>query len=214
MPTSAITVGGNPVTLVQLPDRPGVRTVEFNINETAAVSKSVFNRKTQVQVFPGADWLSGTFSLPLLTQDQADLWISALMQCRGMTNPFMLGDPLRTKPRGNVSKAPIADGAGNVAMSSLISVRGLDVSKYGVLLPGDYMQIGYRLHRVLDRINTDANGKASIPIYPTLRETVTDGTVINLNNPKGLFRLAGNTNKWSVDYTRLSTISIPFVEFS
>ena len=213
MPTSTITINGSPVTLVELPAYPGIRTVDFTINETSAVSKGVFTGQTQTHPFPGADWLSGAFSLPQLTQDQADIWIAALMQLRGMRNAFMLGDPLRPRPRGTIHTAPVADGAGNVAMSSSISVRGLEASKYGVLLPGDYVQIGYRLHRVLDRINTDATGKAVIPIFPTLRETVADGTVLNLNNPKGLFRLSQNANKWSSDYTRTSAISVNFTEY-
>jgi hypothetical protein len=214
MATTNITIAGNTIALVTLPTSPGLRSVEFDFSETVAIVTSIFTGQTQVQRWPGADNLSGTATLPPLTQVQADAWISALMQCWGMANAFLLGDPMKKAPRGTALGAPAVDGS--VAMSAgsnTLYTYGWSASQNGLLLPGDYLQQGYRLHRVIDPVNSDANGKASINIWPSLREVPTNGTPLTLTNAKGLFRLASNQNKWSADYTKLSNLSFGVTEY-
>ena len=92
-----------------------------------------------------------------------------------------------------------------------------------MLLPGDYIQIGAtpnaagvagvcRLHRVVTRVDADANGNATIQVWPSLREATTDGETLILKNPVGLFRLAVNTGEILTDETRLSGITLKLVE--
>lgn len=214
MAITNITLAGNTVSVVSLPTSPGLRTVEFAFNETVSTVKSIFTGQMQAQRWPGADWISGTVTLPPLTQTQADQWISTLMECRGMTNAFLLGDPLKKAPRGAALGAPAADGTvAMIASSSTLATYGWTANQVGALLPGDYLELNYRLYRVLESVNTDATGKAVISIYPSLREVPANGDALILTNPKGLFRLATNSNRWSSDYTKLSSISIPFIEY-
>ena len=131
-----------------------------------------------------------------------------------MTNPFLLGDPLKKAPRGTALGAPAADGTvAMIAGGSTLATYGWTANQTGALLPGDYFEINYRLYRVLEQVNTNASGKAVISIYPSLREVPANGDALILTSPKGLFRLATNSNKWSSDYTKLSSISIPFLEY-
>lgn len=212
MGITTIVLGGSSVSLVALPASPGFRTLEFEFNESVAVSKSVFTGQVQTQRWPGADYLSGTFSLPPLTQAQADEWISALMLLRGPLNAFQIGDPLKKSPRGNPKGAPVVNGV-VTATSNSITTRGWQASRIGVLQPGDYVQVGYRLYRSLVRVDTDASGDATFPVFPSVREDMADGVTIGLSKTKGLFRLVNNQNKWSTDYTRLSALSCQFVEY-
>jgi hypothetical protein len=120
--------------------------------------------------------LSGTMTLPALTQAQADSWISFLMQLRGMANAFQIGDPFQPLPRGSGSGAPMVDNTvagGNPPGSETLGTKGWTPNAQGVLLQGDWIQVGYRLYRALDNVNADGSGKALIPIWPTLRETPT-----------------------------------------
>lgn len=214
MPITSITLNGNPVSVVTLPSSPGFRTVEFSYSNAVAIVQSIFTGQTQAQRWPGADLWSGKATLPQLTQVQADGWLAALMQLGGMTNAFMLGDPLKKTPRGSALGAPAVDGS--IAMSaggSTLYTYGWTASQNGLLLPGDYLQAGYRLYRVLDAVNSDSNGKAAISVGPSLREVPANGTPLVLNNAKGLFRLADNKVTWSADYTRLSSITITFMEY-
>lgn len=215
--TSTITIGSNSITVVSLPASPGLGSVEFSSTDAVAIVTSPFTGQTQAQQWLGADSLSGTCTLPSLTQDQADNWISFLMECRGMANAFMLGDPLKTTPRGAVSGLPVVDVAGAASPMTpggqSLYVRGLTPSRARVLLPGDCLQVGYRLHRNLDVVSTDATGRAVISVWPSLRDAPTDAEAVIVNNPRGLFRLAANKRTWSADFTRLTKLSFQIQEY-
>jgi hypothetical protein len=212
---SLISLNGNTVSVVSLPASAGaLQSVDWNFNTAVAVVTSVFTGQTQTQRWPGADALSGTATLPPLTQVQADAWISALMQMQGMSNAFQLGDPMKTSPRGSALGTPTADAS--IAMVSggqTLFTKGWTASKINLLLPGDYLQIGYRLHRVLDAVISDSSGKAAISIWPSLREPPLDGEVLVLTNPVGLFRLATNKGAWSSSFDYTTHLSFAFTEF-
>ncbi len=214
MSVSTITLGGNTVSVVSMPSLLGLASVEFSFTDAVAIVSSPFTGQTQAQQWPGADMWSGTATLPPLTQDQADLWISFLMEVRGQANAFFFGDPLKRSPRGNFSGTPLIDGTTPVAVGGqTLYTKGWTPSRTNLFLPGDYIQLGYRLHRVLDPVNSDSSGKASFNIWPSLREVPTDGQVIIYNNPVGLFRLASNKRTWSSDYSRISKLSFQFMEY-
>jgi hypothetical protein len=211
---SLISLGGNSVSVVGLPASPGLQSVDFNFSTPVANVTSVFTGQVQAQRWPGADTLSGTATLPPLTQAQADQWISALMQMQGMSNAFQLGDPTKAMPAGTPLGTPTADGSvAMVAGGITLYTKGWTASTTNLLLPGDYLQIGYRLHRVLDAVNSDSSGKAAINIWPSLREVPVDGQSVITTNPVGLFRLAKNQNTWSADFTHLTHMSFPFTEY-
>ncbi len=206
----------NGASILALPTSSGLRSVEFSFSDATTIVSSPFTGQTQVQQWPGADSLSGTVTLPPLTQDQVDEWISFLMQLRGMTNAFPLGDPMKKTPRGNAHGIPLVDmsvAGTNLAGAQTLHTKGWQASTFGLLLPGDYLQIGHRLHRCLDRVNSDANGNAQFAVWPSLRDLPTDAEPIILNNPVGLFRLAQNRRVWSSDYTFLTQLSFGIQEF-
>lgn len=188
--------------------------MEFNFTDAVALVTSPFTGQTQAQQWPGADAWSGTMTFPELTQDQADEYIAFLMQCRGMAIPFLLGDPAKRKPRGSVSGVPVVDGSVAVnAGSQILFTQGWTPNRFRLLLPGDYVQLGFRLHRVLDAVNSDGAGKSAINIWPSLREVPTANESVILNNPRGLFRLASNKRTWSADASFLSKLSFPVMEY-
>jgi hypothetical protein len=80
----------------------------------------------------------------------------------------------------------------------------------GALLPGDYVQIGYRLYMILEQQDS---GTASVGIWPSLREALAGGETVITQNTVGLFRLASNKRGWSVDVTRLSQMSFKIQEY-
>ncbi len=212
---SLISLNGNTVSVVNLPSSSGAfQSVDWNFTTAVATVTSVFTGQVQAQQWPGADMWSGTATLPPLTQLQADEWISALMQLQGMSNAFQLGDPMKTSPRGSALGTPTANGAiSMVAGGQTLYTQGWAASHTNLLLPGDYLQIGYRLHRVLDAVISDSSGKAPISIWPSLREAPLNGEAIVTTNPVGLFRLAANKGTWSSDSTSLTHLSFQFQEY-
>lgn len=216
MSSSIITVGGQQVTLVALPATPGLRAVEFTDFDAVSIVGSPYTGQTQAQQWPGGDYWTGTATLPKLAQANADNWIAFLRELRGMANAFQLGFAPKATPRGTPAGTPLVDNTvsfGNVAMSQQLGTKGWTASTSGLLLPGDYIQIGYRLHMVLDQVNSDSSGKATLTIWPSLREQPTDSIAVITSNTLGLWRLATNQRKWSADYTRHTAISFQLREY-
>ncbi|WP_263378696.1 hypothetical protein [Granulicella paludicola] len=207
----AITGTFNGAQIVALPIKPSIKQIELAMNDTVSASRSPFSGATQLQVWPGADWWEANITLPQMVESDAMVWTAFLSELRGMMNSFYLGDPLRVQPSGSALGSPVVNGV-NAAMATTLNTRGWTANSTGLLLPGDMLQIGVRLHRVLDAVNADANGDASISIWPSIREATTDGQAIILNNPQGLFRLAENRRSSLTTETRLSGISFKAVE--
>jgi len=106
MSVSVITVGTQSVNLVSLPTTPAPASVQFDMADAVATVRSTFTGQMQAQGWPGADALSGTVTMPPLTQAQADDWIAFLMELRGMANAFQIGDPMKSTPRGTGGALP------------------------------------------------------------------------------------------------------------
>ncbi|MFZ0662533.1 MAG: hypothetical protein WAM66_07575 [Acidobacteriaceae bacterium] len=216
MSISQITVGGNSVSLIALPTTPALRSMQFSASDAVAIVSSPFTGQTQAQQWPGGDMWSGTAALPPLKAADADAWVAFLMELRGMANAFQLGDPMKATPRGTPAGTPLTDNSvasTNAAMSQALGTKGWTASANNLLLPGDCIQVGYRLYKVLDAVSSDASGKASIAVWPSLREQPADGAAVITSNAVGLWRLANNKRDWSADFTRLTAISFQFREY-
>lgn len=211
---STITVAGQTVTVVALPSCPGFSSYELSMADAVAVDSSPFTGQTQAQQWFGADMWSGTLTPPPLATRWGGEWKAFLAQLRGMANAFQLPVPNYSGPRGMPLGAPAIPGTvTNVAGDQGLATTGWTASKTGLLLRGDYLQVGYRLHMVLDPVTSDGSGNATIPIWPSLREAPIASAAINLIKPAGLFRLGTNKRGWGVDQSRLSRISFPIVEY-
>jgi hypothetical protein len=182
--------------------QPGVTapsSIEWDAQEAVAVNQSPFTFQTQTY-----DWmasiLEGQVSFPPMNRYAFDAWSAFVLACRGQLNCFQMGDPRAVLPKGVATGTPVVNGASQTGYTLL--TRGWTASVVGILLPGDYLQIGFRLYRVLASVNSDGSGHASIPVWPNLRDQPADGTTIITRNCKGLFRLASNSgNKFSVNAT-------------
>jgi hypothetical protein len=140
-------------------------------------------------------WLEVSISMPPLTQKQAQQWIAFLMSLRGQLNVFLWGDPLAVAPQGSGLGTPVVFGASQTGYT--LTTTGWYTDALNVLLPGDWIQIGFRLYRVVSPVNSDGAGNTTISIWPPLRESPTVGAPLILSNAKGLFRLKSNVRKWS-----------------
>ncbi len=224
---SSITLGSSTVTVVKLPgedlpfyERPvWFRSVSMAVEDSiASVGSPYTGEIANVFEWPGAESWTGTIELPSMTAADEAPWRAFLLQCRGMSNAILIGDDRHRKPAGIVDgkSQPVCDtslATNNLAMSKYLITRGWQADMHRLVKAGDYLQIGYRLYTVLDDVASDANGAATLELWPSLREQPPDGTKIILNNPRGLFRLGQNKTTFSYDYTRLSHMSFPIREY-
>lgn len=214
----------NGVSIITMPAEPGARQFELAQSDMNAMNSSPFTGASQMQAWPGSDQWSGTLTLPPLSAAQRAQWSAFLGETRGMLNAFLLAPPDYKAPQGvaNHLSKPVVSGANN-AMTTTLVTKGWRKKTVRLLMPGDYIQIGptptdqnvaglCRLHQVLHQVDSDGSGNATLTLWPSLRETVTDGTVIVLKKPQGLFRLAENKRSMLTTETRSSTTTFHVME--
>lgn len=209
-----ITINNQSYNLVTLPTSVVPSQIEIVMNDSVATVESPFTKQLQTQSWPGADWWSGSMTLPPMNREQSAPWEAFLGELRGQLNVFQAPDWRCLHPLGNViGSAPVVDSTSpNASMTTTLGTSGWRKNTARVLLPGDRFQIGYRYHMVCETVNSDANGNAQITIWPSLREQPTAGTALVVNSPKALFRLASNRRSLQASPQRLTTLSLQLLE--
>lgn len=179
------------------PASPGFVQFEWSTIVAVGGSLSGFSGSGQDFDWGGDGWAIPRIGLPTLTTAQTGEWESFFDRLRGRSGSFLIGDLQRPQPLGSVLGAPLVDGAGQDG--NTVNLRGFDASKAGVLLPGDYFQIGTglatRLYRATESVDSDAGGLVTVDIFPNLRESPPDGQPLITSNPVGLFKLSQNVIK-------------------
>jgi hypothetical protein len=82
------------------------------------------------------------------------------------------------------SLSPAADQAGSV-----IPLKGLPASTDGLLLAGDFVQVGSQLVQLTAPLNSNAAGQGTMLVSPSVLSAA-DNTPVIINNPMGRFMLA------------------------
>jgi len=183
------------------PTSIGIESIELRAVNAVATSQSPFTYKQQVISHGGQKW-EASVTIPPVHRDLAAPWKSMLVALKGPTGTFLLGDPDYATPQGTVSSCTLSGNAGDETATVVMT---------GTLKAGDYIQLGSagnsRLHQVLE----DQSGSGTLEIWPALRSTYTNTTVV-FNNPKGVFRLASNVTSWSINNASTYGISFEAVE--
>lgn len=205
-----ITGSFNNWNVLALPAAPQFSSMTWSMHDSISATPSPWSGQAQILDWQVDRW-EVTAALPQMTSAAAQPWIAFLAECRGMSSAFLFGDPLRRRPSGVAGGVPVVNGY-NAPRANLLRVKGFVPSRVRVLLPGDQLQIGYRLHTVLERVDTDSGGFATISIWPRLRESPADGSPVILNNPRGLFRLADNKRSYSSAVTKLYAFGLTLTE--
>lgn len=197
--------------LVSVPSGPAFRSANLTMHDAVGQVISPFTQQSQTQIWSGADYWELDLSLPPMKRADAVKWIAWLAAMRGKANVFQYQDILGLHPQGSQSGTPLTDGT-HLASAITLNTRGWTANAQGVLLTGDYITVGYRLHMVLQDVNADAAGKASTEVWPSLREAIADGVTVITQGTTGLFRLADNARSWSVNQAKIYTFSFKAVE--
>jgi hypothetical protein len=192
--------------LIVMPSTPAApASIDWTATDTVAVSRSPFTGQQQTQNWRGS-WLEGSVKMPPMKHGvTANAWIAFLLGLQGMAGVFQIGDPLASSPQGTGAGTIVVNGASQIGYSLAVS-GGTGAN---CLLPGDFIQIGYRLYRNLSTYN---GGAATLSIWPPIRESPLDATAVVTSNTKGLFRLKSNTRGWSINKARHYGISFDIVE--
>lgn len=199
---------------LQPPALPGPSSIVFSAVNVVGMAQSPYTAETQVQEWPG-EYLTLDVSLPPMKRPNAEQWIAFLMALRGIAGTFVFGDASNKSLLGSGSGTPVVMGNQDAGSKELM-VNGWSPSSANVLKAGDYFQLGdgsqTRIYKNLTDADSDGSGITILDIFPRLRGGVDDGDPVILTNPRGLFRLASNERKWSVNAASIYGIQFTAVE--
>ncbi len=185
---------------LSLPTTTGIAKIRLIANDIVGISQSPFTAAQQVYRYTGQFW-EADITLPPMTRAEAEYWISFLLKLNGPYGTFLLSDPVGGTARGVATGTPVVNG-GSQTGNELVT-DGWTTSTTGILKAGDYIQLGSgataRLYKVLDDVNSDGSGNATLTLWPDLRSAPADNATITVSNPKGVFRLATASAQWDVN---------------
>ena len=198
-----------------LPATNTIRSIELRTVNAVAYSRSPFTFAGQAHEYAGKMWQADVTLKPMRRSD-AEKWITWLISLKGQLGTFYLGDPLGCTPQGSGrdSDTVLVDGA--VTSGNSIAIDSAPVSTTDFLKAGDYMQIGSgtsrQLFKVLNDVDTDATGSATVDVWPNVRTSISDNAAVTLESAQGVFRLASNETSWSVNEASIYGITFGAVE--
>jgi hypothetical protein len=174
--------------------------VRLVANDVVGVSQSPFTAVQQVYRYSGQFW-EADITLPPMKRADAEYWISFLLKLNGPYGTFLMGDPNGATARGVATGTPLVNGAGQTG-NELVT-DGWTTSTTGILKAGDYIQLGTgatsRLYKVLDDVNSDGSGNATLTLWPDLRSAPADNAAITVSNTKTTFRLNSAQTSWDIN---------------
>lgn len=122
-----------------LPTSPNPERIVLKARSVVAMARSPFTGQQQTQEHQGS-WWEAEISLPPMERDEAEAWISFLLQLRGMNGTFLLPLYAAKTPRGVATGlGPRVKGAGQTGF--VLNTRGWTASQSGILKAGDYLQV-------------------------------------------------------------------------
>ncbi|MEX2450085.1 MAG: hypothetical protein WD407_04450 [Rhodospirillales bacterium] len=192
-----------------------IAAVDWNAVTQTGATESIFTLQEEIFEHPGTR-LACTVTLNIMSEAEARAWIYTLLSLYGQSGTILFGDPGYTGPAGNLDGSePLVDGAGQ-AFAKTLAVEGLAAGQSGVLLPGDQFQLGEgtdaHVYHVLKEVDADSIGEAPVEIFPRIRAALLNEQPLILDNPVGVFRLAGRSQSWRIDEAQLRTLSFSLVE--
>jgi len=194
----------------------GIANINLMARNVISATSSPFNLKQQIHKHAGARW-EADITLPPMKRAQAEVWISFFMKLYGSYGTFTMGDPNGATPRGSASTTagtPVVNGASQTGGE--LAIDGLPTSETGYLLAGDYIQLGTgagaQLYKVLEDVDTNASGEATVAIWPDLRSSPADNATVVVSNAVGLFRLGTNTTDWQINQAGFYSMTFGAVE--
>lgn len=196
-----------------LPTITAAVSISIRMVNAVEFGESPFTFSQDVQKFDGERW-EADVSLPPMSKAQARIWIAWLASLKGQFGTFLMGDPDGATALGSAGGSPLVNGPGQTGES--LSIDGAATSQTGWLKAGDYIQLGTgattTLHQTLADVDTNGSGQATFDIWPSMRSAPTDSSAVAVVNPQGRWRLAANTQGFSIGRSAIYGINFTAVE--
>lgn len=185
---------------IDIPSGPGFTKIKWSPASAVSEQESPFTFQTKVYAWSGQIRVVDV-ELPPMELANAKAWSTFGYRLNGTEGTFYLRDSVGKGTRGRAVGTGLVRGAGQTGQDLITDGWIPNVS--GLLLQGDWVQIGTRLYTVLDDVDSDASGIATLSLWPKIRVAPADNLEIPYGpNARGLFRLTKFPD-YEFDVTRL-----------
>lgn len=204
---------GAPSYPLSLPAEFKSAEISLEANSVVGVAESPFTLTEQVYVHQGQR-IEGSIVLPAMKRATAEPVIAFLLKLNGAEGTFYCGDTANKTARGVATGAPKTAGIAT-ARAWTLATDGWTAGTTNILRAGDWIQVGTgstrRLHKVLEDVNSDGGGAATLTLWPRVRTAYADNTDLVVSSPTGLFRLK-EAAKWDINLAKVYGITIGIIE--
>lgn len=199
-----------------LPNHTGIASITIRQSQRVRLSESRFNYVQQVLNYGGQRW-EADVRIPIINHADARDWLAFLSKLKGPLNTFTMGDPVAATARGTPGGTPLVNGASQTGSSLIID--GCSLSQTDWLKAGDYIQLGTgedaRMHMVLDDVNSDGSGDATLSLWPDITSAPADNATVTVSSTVGAWRLSSPVLQWdtappslyNIEFSAVSVVS-------
>jgi len=193
------------------PEDIGLAQINLRAANATAVAESPFTYAQQVHAHAGQRWEASVSVTPALRQ-YSEPWVAFLLSLKGRVGTFYLGDPAGATPRGAAkdNSDTLTIGTQTAVGDTQLVISGATTAT-GYFLPGDYIQVGSQLFKVLASADSSASS-VTVDVWPDVRSVQSVGTSVVSTNAKGLFRLASGVSEWSISNANTYGIAFEAIE--
>ncbi len=149
---------------------------------------SPLDKTTQTISMPGFRWKCN-LQFKNMTRAEFGALSGLMIRLRGMYGRLWVPHPSNATPRGSGAGNPVVSGANQTGAS--LATSGWAASQ-AVLLAGDFFNVNGELKAVVQDVQSDGGGNATIVFEPPLRAPPPNGSALALNYPSCLMRLAAD----------------------
>lgn len=171
--------------------------------------QSPLSKTVQTIELPGSHWRASLVFEDWRRYEIAELE-AFLVALRGGAGRFYLWHHARETPRGIATGTPLVNGAGQSGASLITD--GWTANQVGILLPGDYIGVNNELKMVIESVDSDAGGNATLKIEPPLRASPPDNAIITTTKPLGKFMRISSADSPMRHRRSLSSVTLDIME--
>jgi len=184
-----------------------IQKMSLKIVNSMAVNTSPYTYQQQVQNMGGSRW-EAVITIRPLNRTEALAFQAFLAGLRGQLNTFTVGNPLST-----MSSPPTVAVAGSGATAAGSLAIPLELTGGSNLVAGQEIQIGDHLYMILEDATTSGGGTTTtVGVAPPIRESISVGTSVTVNNPKGIWRLDKPEVNWNIDRNSIYSFTLSCTE--
>jgi len=182
-----------------MPATPEPRFHKFRLVRRQSVNDSPQTGKLQITEHLGAFWEIELQYAPM-ARATAAAWEVFFAMLHGCAGTFYCAYP-DGNLRGSGLGTPVVAAGGFAADYLSVDTSGWTASEEGVLLAGDKISFSnYEFKEVIEDVDADGSGLATVKFEPIMRSVVGTGTAIATSGAKGIFRLLTPDIEYSSDH--------------